>query len=207
MVSQPRAAPCNRGAWADPTHARAKSPANRQGELSVYLRGWRGYFGFCQTPSVLRAVDEWTRRRLRAIAWQQWKRGPARFAELRRRGVGRDLAARSSGRVGLFIRFLSIGPRLCSTLPSDPASRRHPCGFANPSPPSGWIEDSHLQAVDHARHTRRTPPKPAGSKETGCWRNPPYFRGPLPCCTLPWPPAETPPCAAAPALAAGRTSL
>jgi hypothetical protein len=25
--------------------------------------------------------------------------------------------------------------------------------FANPSPPSGWIEDSHLQAVDHARHT------------------------------------------------------
>src|SRR3954468_14666004 len=25
------------------------------------------------------------------------------------------------------IRFLSIGPRFCSTLPSDPASRRHPC--------------------------------------------------------------------------------
>jgi hypothetical protein len=25
------------------------------------------------------------------------------------------------------IRFLSIGPRLCSTLPSDPASRRRPC--------------------------------------------------------------------------------
>lgn len=23
--------------------------------------------------------------------------------------------------------------------------------FANPSPPSGWIEDFHLQAVDHAR--------------------------------------------------------
>ena len=28
-----------------------------------------------------------------------------------------------------------------------------PLRFANPSPPSGWIEDSHLQAVDHARHT------------------------------------------------------
>ena len=28
-----------------------------------------GYFGYCQTPSVLRALDEWTRRRLRAIAW------------------------------------------------------------------------------------------------------------------------------------------
>lgn len=66
-------------------------------ELSVYLVGWRGYFGFCQTPSVLRTLDEWIRRRLRAIAWKQWRRGPTRFAELRRRGVGRDLAAQSAG--------------------------------------------------------------------------------------------------------------
>ena len=66
-------------------------------ELSVYLIGWRGYFGFCQTPSVLRRLDEWLRRRLRAIAWKQWKRGPARFAELQRRGVGRDLAATTAG--------------------------------------------------------------------------------------------------------------
>ena len=66
-------------------------------ELSVYLIGWRGYFGFCQTPSVLRALEEWIRRRLRAIAWKQWKRGPARFAELRRCGVGRDLAAQTAG--------------------------------------------------------------------------------------------------------------
>ena len=66
-------------------------------ELSVYLFGWHGYFGFCQTPSVLRKLAEWTRRRLRAFAWQQWKRGPARFAELRRCGVGRDLAARTAG--------------------------------------------------------------------------------------------------------------
>jgi hypothetical protein len=25
--------------------------------------------------------------------------------------------------------------------------------FANPSPPSGWVEDFHLQTVEHARHT------------------------------------------------------
>jgi RNA-directed DNA polymerase len=66
-------------------------------ELSVYLIGWRGYFGFCQTPSTLRTLEEWTRRRLRAIAWKQWKCGSARFAELRRCGVGRDLAARTAG--------------------------------------------------------------------------------------------------------------
>jgi len=66
-------------------------------ELSRYLVGWRGYFGFCETPSVLLALDQWTRRRMRAIAWKQWKRGRTRFARLRRRGVGRDLAAQTAG--------------------------------------------------------------------------------------------------------------
>jgi RNA-directed DNA polymerase len=66
-------------------------------ELSVYLIGWRGYFDFCQTPSVLRALDQWVRRRLRAVVWKQWKRGSTRFARLRRRGVGRVLAAQTAG--------------------------------------------------------------------------------------------------------------
>ncbi|MGY3288890.1 hypothetical protein ACVWWP_001957 [Bradyrhizobium sp. LM3.6] len=34
-----------------------------------------------------------------------------------------------------------------------------PLRFANPSPPSGWIEDFHLQAVVHTRHTAETPPR------------------------------------------------
>jgi len=76
---------------------RGRSLAQTVKELSVYLIGWRGYFGFCQTGSVLRKLDEWLRRRLRAIAWKQWKHGPARFDELRRCGVGRDLAARTAG--------------------------------------------------------------------------------------------------------------
>jgi RNA-directed DNA polymerase len=76
---------------------RGQSLAQIVKELSAYLRGWRGYFGFCQTPSVLRTLDEWTRRRLRAIAWKQWKWGRTRFAELRRCGVGRDLAATAAG--------------------------------------------------------------------------------------------------------------
>ena len=67
-------------------------------ELSRYLVGWRcGYFGFCETPAVLRALDEWIRRRLRAIAWKQWKHGRMRFAQLRQRGVGHDLAAQTAG--------------------------------------------------------------------------------------------------------------
>jgi RNA-directed DNA polymerase len=65
-------------------------------ELSIYLRGWLGYFGFCQTPSVLRNLDSWIRRRLRAVAWKQWRHGRARVRELTRRGVGRALAAQSA---------------------------------------------------------------------------------------------------------------
>jgi RNA-directed DNA polymerase len=87
-------------------------------ELSVYLIGWRGYFGFCETPSVLRALDEWTRRRLRAIAWKQWQRGRTRFAELRRRGVGRDLAAQTAGSPHGPWR-LSNSPALTIALPTN----------------------------------------------------------------------------------------
>jgi RNA-directed DNA polymerase len=86
-------------------------------ELSIYLVGWRGYFGFCQTLSVLRALDEWLRRRLRAIAWKQWKHGRARFAELRRRGVGRDLAAQTAGSPHGPWR-LSNSPALSLSLPN-----------------------------------------------------------------------------------------
>jgi RNA-directed DNA polymerase len=66
-------------------------------ELAQYLRGWLGYFGKCQTPSVWRGLEEWSRRRLRSVIWKQWKRGTVRFAELRKRGVGKDLAAQTAG--------------------------------------------------------------------------------------------------------------
>jgi RNA-directed DNA polymerase len=66
-------------------------------ELAQYLRGWIGYFGRCQTPTVLQGLEEWIRRRLRSVIWKQWKRGKVRFAELRKRGVGKDLAAQTAG--------------------------------------------------------------------------------------------------------------
>ena len=43
-------------------------------ELAEYLRGWRGYFRFCETPSVLQGLDQWIRRRLRSVIWKQRKR-------------------------------------------------------------------------------------------------------------------------------------
>src|SRR5246500_5373711 len=66
-------------------------------EIATYLRGWLGYFGDCQTPSVLRSLETWSRRRLRSVVWKQWKRGRTRFRELRKRGVSKDLAAKTAG--------------------------------------------------------------------------------------------------------------
>ena len=43
-------------------------------ELASYLRGWKGYFGYCQTPSALHGLDQWIRRRLRSVIWKQRKR-------------------------------------------------------------------------------------------------------------------------------------
>jgi len=67
------------------------------GDLSPYLIGWRGYFGFCQTPRVLTNLEAWIRRRLRSYLWWQWRNGPNRFKELRRRGVPKFLAAVAAG--------------------------------------------------------------------------------------------------------------
>jgi RNA-directed DNA polymerase len=67
-------------------------------DLTVYLRGWVGYFGFCETPWALRDLDGWIRRRLRAVAWKQWKRGPTRCRELMRRGIPRADAVNAAWR-------------------------------------------------------------------------------------------------------------
>jgi RNA-directed DNA polymerase len=66
-------------------------------DTTRFLRGWIGYFGKCQTPSVLHGLEAWVRRRLRSVIWKQWKRGSVRFTELQRRGVGKDLAAKAAG--------------------------------------------------------------------------------------------------------------
>jgi RNA-directed DNA polymerase len=66
-------------------------------ELASYLRGWKSYFGYCETPSVLQDLDQWIRRRLRSVIWKHWKRGTVRFVRLRQRNIGTDLAAHTAG--------------------------------------------------------------------------------------------------------------
>ena len=73
-----------------------KSPEEVVKELSKYLKGWKGYFSYCETPSVLEDLDGWIRRRLRSILWKQWKTPKNRFKNLYQRGVNKITAARTA---------------------------------------------------------------------------------------------------------------
>ena len=66
-------------------------------ELSIFLQGWAGYFGHCETPSVLKLLDGWVRRRLRSYIWKQWKTIKKRRKALRKLGlIGEKLNIASS---------------------------------------------------------------------------------------------------------------
>ena len=60
--------------------------------LAPYMRGWRGYFGFCETPDLLIQLTRWVRRRLRAALWRQWRTQRRRRAMLLQLGVRGQLA-------------------------------------------------------------------------------------------------------------------
>src|SRR6266481_5252389 len=66
-------------------------------ELAPYLRGWRGYFAFCETPDVLIYLTRWVRLRLRAALWRQWKTPRRRRAALLELGVRPRLASNTAG--------------------------------------------------------------------------------------------------------------
>src|SRR5215468_1065176 len=66
-------------------------------ELAPYMRGWRSYFGFCETPEVLISLTRWIRLRLRAALWRQWKTPRRRLAALLALGVRPRLARNTAG--------------------------------------------------------------------------------------------------------------
>ena len=66
-------------------------------ELAPYLRGWRSYYSFCETPDVLVHLTRWVRLRLRAALWRQWKTPRRRRAALLELGVRPRLASNTAG--------------------------------------------------------------------------------------------------------------
>src|SRR6267143_2116562 len=66
-------------------------------DLARYIRGWRGYWGFCETPRVLVSLTCWVRVRLRVALWRQWKTPRRRRAALLALGVHPRLASNTAG--------------------------------------------------------------------------------------------------------------
>jgi len=66
-------------------------------ELAPYMRGWRSYFGFCETPEVLVSLTRWVRLRIRAAMWRQWKTPRRRREALIELGVRSRLASNTAG--------------------------------------------------------------------------------------------------------------
>jgi RNA-directed DNA polymerase len=56
-------------------------------ELRPKLVGWAAYFRKSEVRIAFEELDQWIRRKLRAILWRQWKRSWPRAKELMRRGV------------------------------------------------------------------------------------------------------------------------
>jgi RNA-directed DNA polymerase len=77
--------------------AKSVSMETTMEELAPYMRGWRSYFGFCETPEMLIYLTRWVRLRLRAALWRQWKTPRRRRAALLELGVRPRLASNTAG--------------------------------------------------------------------------------------------------------------
>jgi RNA-directed DNA polymerase len=75
-----------------------RSMTARANALRSFLTGWRAYFQLAQTSLVFRQLDEWIRRRLRAVQLKQWRNWQTVFRELRARGVPERSAAAAATR-------------------------------------------------------------------------------------------------------------
>ena len=57
-------------------------------ELNRYLAGWKAYFGRLQQRDLLKRLDGYVRRRLRALRLKQWSRSRTIYRALRALGMG-----------------------------------------------------------------------------------------------------------------------
>ena len=85
-------------------------------KLRPYLLGWKAYFGLAQEPKVWRELDDWVRRRLRAIQLKHWKRGPTIYRELQALGASVKVARQVAGNASRWWR--NSGRALKSVLTS-----------------------------------------------------------------------------------------
>ena len=63
---------------------KAISNEERPRILDRYVKGWVNYFKLADMKKMLQVTDEWLRRRIRAVYWEQWKKVKTRYKMIRR---------------------------------------------------------------------------------------------------------------------------
>ena len=59
----------------------------REMKYQEYVRGWMNYFKLADMKGILKEMDEWARRRIRAVYWKQWKKIKTKFRMLKALGL------------------------------------------------------------------------------------------------------------------------
>ena len=63
------------------------SNAKREEKYQQFVRGWVNYFKLADMKKLLKETDEWTRRRIRAVYWKQWKKIKTKYRMLKALGL------------------------------------------------------------------------------------------------------------------------
>ena len=62
------------------------SNAKREEKYQQYVRGWVNYFKLADMKALLKEIDKWARRRIRAVYWKQWKKIKTKYRMLKALG-------------------------------------------------------------------------------------------------------------------------
>ena len=62
------------------------SNAKREEKYQQFVRGWVNYFKLADMKELLKEIDKWARRRIRAVYWKQWKRIKTKYRMLKALG-------------------------------------------------------------------------------------------------------------------------
>jgi RNA-directed DNA polymerase len=65
-------------------------------EINRFTRGWVGYFRLSSVKQQFEMMDQWLRRRLRKILWEQWRQPKTRCRNLIALGLEADRARKAT---------------------------------------------------------------------------------------------------------------
>jgi group II intron reverse transcriptase/maturase len=68
----------------------------RKTKLKQFITGWVNYFKLAGMKTLLQRMDEWMRRRIRALIWKQWKKTRTKYRNLRKLGIGHEDAYKAA---------------------------------------------------------------------------------------------------------------